>query len=245
MYCRKRFVLRRFYILNMKKNIGSIVKPLILLIAVAIIIFISRYFGVSSYLRDLRDWIHSFGAMASLVFTGVYIIAVVAALPGSVLTVMAGSLFGSVWGVVLVSIASTAGAALCFLIARYFARDSIKKWLKDKEKFRKLDSMTEKHGSFIVAIVRLIPIFPFNLVNYGFGLTGVKFGDYVLWSWVCMIPGTMLYVVGADAVTKAILTGKIPAITTFVFISTVILIILLVIWAKSYIKKGETSENIT
>jgi uncharacterized membrane protein YdjX (TVP38/TMEM64 family) len=67
--------------------------------------------------------------------------------------------------------------------------------------------MTERHGAIIVAITRLVPIFPFNLLNYGFGLTRVRFGTYLLWSFLCMLPGIALYVVGADALTRGLAEG--------------------------------------
>ena len=70
--------------------------------------------------------------------------------------------------------------------------------------------MTREHGAIIVAITRLVPVFPFNLLNYGFGLTGVPFWTYVFWSWLCMLPWTILFVVGADTVTQALSQGRIP-----------------------------------
>ncbi len=70
--------------------------------------------------------------------------------------------------------------------------------------------MTEKHGAIIVAVTRLVPLFPFNLLNYGFGLTRVPFWTYLFWSWLCMLPGTIAYLVGTDAVILAVTTGELP-----------------------------------
>jgi len=109
-----------------------------------------------------------------------------------------------------VSIASTTGAALCFLIARYMARGAVSDWLEGQERFRKLDRLTETHGGWIVAVTRLVPVFPFNLLNYGFGLTRVRFWTYVGFSWLCMLPGTLLYVAGADTVVQAVAEGRVP-----------------------------------
>jgi uncharacterized membrane protein YdjX (TVP38/TMEM64 family) len=148
--------------------------------------------------------------LGPVIFIGVYALATILALPGSALTIMAGAVFGSFTGVVTVIIGATLGASLCFLISRYFARDSIASLLDRNEKFKKLDALTEKNGAIIVAITRLVPIFPFNLLNYGFGLTKVPFWTYVLWSALCMLPGTILYVVGTDAITTAIREGRIP-----------------------------------
>ncbi len=185
-------------------------RPLILIAAIVLIIVLARVFEADKYLGSLRDWIDGLGSWGPVVFILIYAVAVVAAIPGVALTVIAGALFGSAIGIAVVSIAATLGASLAFLVARYFARDAIARWLSGKETFRRLDEMTETHGATIVALTRLVPIFPFNLLNYGFGLTRVPFWTYVFWSWLCMLPGTVLYVVGADAVTKAVTQGEIP-----------------------------------
>lgn len=185
-------------------------RPLLVIGILLAVIILARIFGIGERLGALRDWIGAMGMWGPFVFVFLYIAAVVAAVPGSALTVAAGALFGSILGVILVSIASTAGASLCFLIARYFARDAVAGSLSTREKFRRLDLLTEEHGAIIVALTRLVPIFPFNLLNYGFGLTKVRFWTYVFWSWLCMIPGTVLYVVGADALAKGIAQGRVP-----------------------------------
>jgi len=180
------------------------------LAVVVALVALAPVLGLDRMVASVRDWISGLGAWAPVAFILVYIVATVAVLPGTPLTLAAGGLFGSVLGVVYVSIASTVGASLCFLIARYFARDSVARWLQKNEKFRRLDQLTEKHGAIIVALTRLVPLFPFNLLNFGFGLTKVRFWTYVFSSWLCMLPGTILYVVGADAVFKAIRTGEVP-----------------------------------
>jgi uncharacterized membrane protein YdjX (TVP38/TMEM64 family) len=185
-------------------------RPLALLGGLVILIVLARVFNLGQYLGSLREWIESLGPMGPVVFILIYAVAVVAAIPASLMTVAAGALFGSALGIAVVSVASTLGAALAFLMARYFARDSISSWLNGKKTFRRLDEMTETHGATIVALTRLVPVFPFNLLNYGFGLTRVPFWTYVFWSWLCMLPGTFVYVLGADAVTRAVTGGAVP-----------------------------------
>jgi len=185
-------------------------KPVIFIGAVAALIVIAGVTGVGEHLKDARSWIEGLGPWAPVAFIALYIIAAVAFLPGSALTVMAGAVFGSLWGVVYTIIGATIGASLAFLIGRYFARDTVAGWLAKNEKFAKLDQLTEKHGAIIVAVTRLVPVFPFNLLNYGFGLTKVRFSTYVLWSLICMVPGTALYVVGTDAVITGISEGRAP-----------------------------------
>jgi uncharacterized membrane protein YdjX (TVP38/TMEM64 family) len=218
-------------------------RPVALLTFVIAMIILARIFGWGEHLGELRQWIQSLGAWGPLVFVLLYILATVAALPGVVLSVIGGAIFGSVLGVILVSIASTLGASLAFLIARYFAREAVARWLSGNEKFKRLDEMTERHGAIIVAIVRLIPLFPFDLLNYGFGLTRVPFRTYAFWSWLCMLPGTVLYIVGADAATKAITTGGIPWLLIIVVIATAALLALLVHYAYKILKKREADSG--
>ena len=209
----------------------------ILLIAFIIVIFIlALVLGAGEKLGALREWIQSLGVSGPAVFVGIYILGVVIGIPGSALTVAAGGLFGSFLGVILVSLASTIGASFSFLIARYFARNAVASWLSKREKFNKLDSMTEEHGAMIVAVTRLIPIFPFNLLNYGFGLTRIPFWTYVFWSWLCMLPGTVLYVVGVDAVIQLIIQRKVPWILFGVIAGVGVLLAVLVKLARSKIK---------
>ena len=186
------------------------VRPLLLVIALAALLGLAKVLGLGARLGEVRSWILGLGPWGPLVFVVLYAAAVVAAVPGSVLTIAAGAMFGSVIGVAVVSVASTLGAAGAFAVARWFARDSVARWLSANERFANLDRMTTQHGAIVVAITRLVPIFPFTLLNYGFGLTNVPFRTYVLWSWLCMLPGTVLYVVGADAVAKGLAEGRVP-----------------------------------
>lgn len=185
-------------------------RPLLLVALLLAMLVAGRILGLGDRLDDLRSWILGLGPWGPLVFIAIYAVAVVAAIPGSVLTIAAGAMFGSLLGVAVVSVASTLGAAMAFAVARWFARDAVARWLRNNEKFTKLDRMTSRHGAIVVAITRLVPLFPFTLLNYGFGLTGVRFRTYVLWSWLCMLPGTVLYVVGADAVTRGLAEGRVP-----------------------------------
>lgn len=218
-------------------------RPILLIVVVIVLLFLARVFGLGERLGDLRGWIQGLGVWGPIVFIGIYVIATIAAIPGLALTIAAGVIFGSVMGTILVSIASTLGASLAFLIARYFARDSIASSLSKNEKFTKLDQMTEKYGAFIVAFTRLVPLFPFNLLNYGFGLTRVRFWTYVFWSWLCMLPGTMIYVVGSDAFTKAVAEGKVP--WTLIISLAAIIVLLLVIgtFVRKIMKKKESESN--
>lgn len=217
-------------------------RPIALIGAVILVLVLAKVFGIGDKIGALKGWIESLGVLGPVVFTALYIVAVVAALPGSALTVGAGALFGSVMGIITVSIGSTIGAALAFLIARYFARDAAVRWLNKSEKFKKLDQMTGKHGAMMVALTRLVPVFPFNLLNYGFGLTKVPFWTYVLWSWLCMLPATVLFVVGADAFTKGLEEGRVPWGLVGVAVVTLILLTVIVRQARKRLKASEKGK---
>lgn len=199
-------------------------KPLLLLGVVVAVMVLSQVLGVGEHLKALQTWIRALGYWGPLVFILLYAVTTVAALPGSVMSVFAGAVFGPVIGVVAVIFGATLGAGLAFLVARYFAREAVSSWLSSKEKFRQLDDLTEKQGAIMVAVTRLVPLFPFNLLNYGFGLTKVPFWTYLGWSFLCMLPGTVLYVVGASAVTEAVAEERIPWV--LVVVVAVILVII-------------------
>jgi len=216
-------------------------RPVALIAAVVLVLALARVFGLGERLGDLRIWIQSLGNWGYGAFVILYALAVIAALPGAAITVAAGALFGSLIGVILVSLGSTLGASLAFLISRYFARDATARWISKNERLRQLDLLTQRHGAVIVAITRLIPLFPFNLLNYAFGLTRVPFGTYVFWSWLCMLPGTVLYVVGADALTKGITQGSIPWPLVGVLAGVALLLVFLTRFARKKLssKNGE------
>lgn len=195
---------------SVQKTGRGLWRPIALPLVVVLVLVLARLLGVGERLAELREWIASLGPWGPFAFVLLYAVAVVAAIPGSALTLGAGALFGSVVGIVVVSIGSTLGASCSFLLGRHFARRPVAGWVSKSEKFRKLDQLTADHGAIIVALTRLVPLMPFNLLNYGFGLTRVPFRTYVFWSWLCMLPGTVLYVVGADAVTQGISRGTVP-----------------------------------
>jgi len=162
------------------------------LIAAAMVAF--KYFHGQELLRQAIDWVAQLGLMGPVIFIGLYILATVLFIPGSVLTLGAGAVFGVVWGSIYVSIASTLGATCAFLVGRYVARDAIARKIEGNQRFAAIDKAVANEGWKIVGLMRLSPVFPFTLLNYAFGLTQVKLRDYVLASWIGMMPGTILYV---------------------------------------------------
>ena len=162
-------------------------------VAVALVLAV-KYFHVQDLLKEALDWIGKLGPWGPVIFVGVYVVATVFFIPGSVLTLGAGAVFGVVLGSVCVSIAATLGATAAFLVGRYLARDAIARKIEKNEKFAAIDRAVADEGWKIVLLTRLSPVFPFTLLNYAFGLTRVKLSHYVLASWLGMIPGTVMYV---------------------------------------------------
>jgi uncharacterized membrane protein YdjX (TVP38/TMEM64 family) len=218
-------------------------RPVALLVVVVVLLVAARALGLGERLGELRDWIASLGAWGPIVYMGLYVVAVVAAIPGSAITVLAGVLFGSLAGTVMVSAASVTGATLAFLIARYFARASVAEWLARSERFNRLDAMTARHGAIMVAVTRLVPLFPFNLLNYGFGLTRVPLWTYVFWSWLCMLPGTVLYVAGADTVSTALAEGRVPWRLAALAAVMLALVLALGFFTRRYLRREEEGRN--
>ena len=153
-----------------------------------------RYFHVQDLLKAALDWIGKLGPWGPVIFVGLYVVATVFFIPGSVLTLGAGAVFGVALGSVCVSISATLGATAAFLVGRYLAREAIARKIEKNEKFAVIDRAVAHEGWKIVFLTRLSPVFPFTLLNYAFGLTRVKLSHYVLASWIGMMPGTVMYV---------------------------------------------------
>ena len=145
-------------------------------------------------LQQVLEWIQNLGFWAPIIFILIYIIATVLLISGAVLTLGAGAIFGLVKGYVYVSIASTLGATAAFLIGRYLAREWVAKQIENKPRFQAVDGAVAKQGWKIVGLTRLSPVFPFVFLNYAFSITQVSTRDYILASWLGMLPGTLMYV---------------------------------------------------
>lgn len=145
-------------------------------------------------LATARDWISRLGPWAPWVFILIYVVACVFLVPGSALTLAAGALFGIVRGSLIVSVAATLGATAAFLVGRHFARRWVEERLQNYPRFAAVELAVAREGWKVVLLTRLSPVFPFTLLNYAFGLTRVSLRDYIVASWVGMLPGTVLYV---------------------------------------------------
>ncbi|MEX2139439.1 MAG: TVP38/TMEM64 family protein [Pirellulales bacterium] len=181
---------------------------LVVLVLLGAVLMIVRSLPVDRAMVSVSDWIFQMGVWGPVVLALVYAVATVLFVPGTILTLAAGAVFGLGVGTVAVSIGSTLGASLAFLVARYVARDKIAAIARQNRRFGAIDQAIGAEGWKIVALLRLSPAIPFNLQNYLYGLTGIGFRPYVLTSWLAMLPGTFLYVYLGHAGGAAIATDR-------------------------------------
>lgn len=159
---------------------------------------------IRDVLAGFLEWVDGLGAWGPLLVAAAYVPATVLFVPGSLLTLGAGALFGVGVGTIAVSLGSTLGSTAAFLVGRFLARDWVAARVAGNAKFAALDAAVGEQGFKIVLLTRLSPVFPYNMLGYMYGITKVKLHHYVLASWIGMLPGTVLYVyLGALAGTVA------------------------------------------
>ena len=194
--------------LQMKSEKKNALMRFIALAAVLVALFLAmKFLPVREWLTNFNNWVGQMGVAGVFIFIVVYAVATVLLAPGSILTIGAGFAFGLWKGFLAVSGGATLGAALAFLVARFVARNKIEAMAQRNEKFRKIDNGIGEKGARLVFLLRLSPVIPFNLSNYFYGLTGVKFWPYVVASWLGMMPGTFLYVYIGTAGKAAVSTA--------------------------------------
>lgn len=176
-----------------------------LLLLLVLLAGVALAFGYRSELSAaaLEQWVLGYGTAGPLVFILVYALATVLFLPGSLVTLAGGALFGPLWGTLYNLTGATLGATLAFLISRYVAGA----WVEQRTagRLKQLKEGVEAEGWRFVALVRLVPLFPFNALNYALGLTRIRLAHYVIASYLCMLPGAVAYTwlgyAGREAVT--------------------------------------------
>lgn len=169
--------------------------------ALGALIALGRYAG--GYIPVFQAWVEGLGPLGPIVFVVGYAVAVVAFIPGSALTLASGAIFGVAQGTLLVFVAAVLGSMGAFLVARHLARAAIERRIAGDARFAAIDQAIAREGRKIVFLLRLSPIFPFNLLNYALGLTRVRLVDYAI-AGVGMLPGTLLYVYLGSAAGQAV-----------------------------------------
>jgi uncharacterized membrane protein YdjX (TVP38/TMEM64 family) len=168
--------------------------------------------NIVALVSALLTRVQQIGPWGAVVLGAAYVPAAILFVPGSLLTLGAGFLFGPVKGTVVVSLGSTAGAAAAFIVARRVARDWVLRHIAGRPKLAAVSDAVEHDAFKVILLTRLSPVFPFNVLNYAFGLTSVRFSSYILASWLGMLPGTIMYVLLGSAAGNlaALLSGDVP-----------------------------------
>jgi len=231
--------------MNMKSShLQSSVQWLSVAVIIACLIVLLRIVPVGVGLDKLHVYLASMGVAGILIYIAIYIVATICLIPGSALTLLAGVLYGPIIGTVVVSIGATMGAAGAYLLGRYAFRSSVERATGGKPKFAAIDRAIGKNGPKIVALLRLSPMVPFNLSNYFFGLTAIRFWPYTLVSWIFMLPGTLLYVYFGYAASQAAGSGRSSSLLHWVLVGIgLILILIVTIYITHLAKKALASEE--
>lgn len=219
-------------------------KKLWIFIGIVILILgLNHIFGWSDYLGEkenlvfLKNMVEENLFLASVVYTVLTIIGcVVLALPGVTFAIAAGLIFGPVLGTVLCSVSTTLGAMLAFVVGRFFLKDSVKPMaMKNKYLKKWLFDESGKNELFVLMITRLVPIFPYNLQNFAYGMTDIKFSTYSIASLIFMLPGTAMYTVGT--------AGLADKENRWLYIGIAVALAVSVVGLGSYLKKHYIQEE--
>lgn len=165
-----------------------------LALALLAVFLLMRAVPTERLLGVVQVWIDELGLWGPVALGAIYILAALLFVPGSLLTLAAGAIYGLLLGTIIVSLASTTAAALAFLIARHAVRDTVRGKVEQSPRLAAVDAAIGEEGWKIVMLLRLSPAVPFNLQNYLYGVTAVRFWPCVLASWVAMLPATFMYV---------------------------------------------------
>ncbi|CZF86087.1 TVP38/TMEM64 family protein [Grimontia marina] len=168
----------------------------LIIAVIAAVLFAAKQSGILEIITDIQSlqaWIASFGAMGYVVFLIAYVFACIFMLPGSAFTIVAGIVFGPVQGGILALVAATVGASAAFVVARFLLRGTIMKKFGTNPIFKKIDDGVAQNGTSFLILTRLVPVFPFSLQNYAYGLTGLSLSTFALVSMITMAPGAFIF----------------------------------------------------
>jgi len=219
-------------------------------IAALLMLAAAWFLPVKPWLGAALTWAASHREPAALVFIALYVLATVCLIPGLILTLAGGAIFGLARGVALVSAGSLLGASAAFFIGRTFARKWTQQRIAAWPRFRALDGALGERGFWIVLLTRLSPLFPFNLLNYAYGVTAVRPRDYIAASWLGMLPATVLYVYAgsaaanlAQALSGRVRTGKSATVLLVVGLAATVAVTALVTRAARRRLEHETPDE--
>lgn len=186
-------------------NKSKLIKIFGVVFSLVIVFLLAKQFGVFEYLKDREKFeilIKELGVLAPIVYILIYVVVTLSCLSPVPLAIVGGIVFGEIFGILYTIIGAGIGLSLAFLIARYIARDFIEKKFGESEIFKKVENGVKKDGWFILAITRFLPMFPFGLQNYFYGLTSINFFQYSILSTLFILPGTTVFILLGGAVVS-------------------------------------------
>jgi uncharacterized membrane protein YdjX (TVP38/TMEM64 family) len=215
---------------------------------IAALFLFASYFGLLDLIKGgtlkerverLSGLFQSLGAWAPFVFVLIWIVACVLLFPGLPISIVGGLVFGAVWGSVWTTVGANLGAAAAFLVGRYAARGMVEGWIEKNKSLKRIDEGVQKQGWRMLMITRLVPIFPFSLQNYVYGLTDIPFRTYVLVTIPTILPGTIAYNFASGSAREVILSGGQPGMfkKTILYLAVAAVFFVLVSLIPGWVKK--------
>lgn len=213
--------------------ISAIIVLIVLLIAYRLGII--DYIGIGSF-NILNSFIESFGIMAPIIYIIIYVITAVFLLPAFPLIVLSAVLFDPVPAIIYASIGSTLGAIMAFLVGRYLMRSKVEEWMIRNERIRKIDIGVKKYGWRMLILTRTLPVFPYNIQNYAYGLTKINILTFSILSFVFKLPTIIAYILAAASITH----GEGDPDRAFMYLGIAILLFLILSLIPKWLKEKET-----
>ncbi len=193
---------------NKKMSIQKMGLIVILMIVLGFTAYKTGFIDFVTDINAMQEFFKGLGIVGYGVYILLFTVVAVFMLPASVITMVAGITFGPVLGGILALVGSTIGGTIAFIIAKYVARDKIIQKFEGNKIFSKIEKGVEENGSSFLILTRLVPIFPYNVQNYAYGVTSMKTGTFFMWSLLCMAPGAFIYAyMAGDIVTNGLSVG--------------------------------------
>lgn len=225
---------------KMKKTI-----KLALLLAILLIMFLLNYFGVVDFFFNtlkLKLFLEGLGIWGMVIFAVLFVLATIFLIPGSVLVIVAGLVYGPIKGSIIALVSATIASVVCFVLARYLGREAISNRFKNNKVFQGVEEGLEKYGLEFLIITRLVPLFPYTLQNYAYGLTNMQLSKFAIISFLTMIPGTLMYVLLGSSIGNDGLNFYVVALSALIAI--ILIFIMKKVKNRYKIKEEEDVEKI-
>jgi uncharacterized membrane protein YdjX (TVP38/TMEM64 family) len=226
-----------------RKDLRDLIQPVGLLVFALAASAVAWRFRLLDRLPELQSWIDGFGAVGPLVFLGLSIVGITIAVPAVLFNMASGALFGLGWGSCVALVGGLVGAAFAFLLARYAARDSFKRWMSRHQWMRLMEERADRYDALLVVATRVLPIFPFNLVNYAWGLTRITFARYLIWTAVGKTPNFVFWVAFGASSVEGATTGRIPPRLSWTLAILAIVMAAISVWTRSRMRARSAAQT--